>query len=369
MTNYIRQGRDWFTADSTPDFKEALPTGTYLLNYAEGTGFYFSEVEQFQLPPKTYGKEIERHDRIIKTFLSRPATTGVILAGEKGAGKTLLAKRVSLELAKRHDIPTIIVNAPYCGDEFNQFIQSFKQPALIILDEFEKVYKPDAQAALLTVLDGTMQSKKLFIVAVNEVYKINSYMLNRPGRFFYVFNYAGIQEDSIREFLLDKLDDKSRIESVINYAQLFRNFTFDMLAAIMEEMNRYNEPVGVVLQYLNVSMDYGGGDTYQVLDVKFKNPSEQNLGWQAGLTRTADRFNDGDLYNPLQDVVSQQIYHRSLDKETGETELNCDYYRLTPSDIVKVERGGVFTFETEDLTVKIGKNVAEHRPVSLPGME
>lgn len=363
MTKYNRRGRDWFTAEDAPDFREVLPVGTYLLNYDPMRGgYYLSEVEDFKLPSKTYGKEINRHTRIINTFLSRPASTGVILAGEKGAGKTLLSKRVSIELAAKHGIPTIIINAPYNGDEFNQFIQSVSQPALIVLDEFEKVYDTDAQNALLTVLDGTMQSKKLFIVAINDVNKMNRYMLNRPGRFFYVFNYAGVQEDAIREFLADNLNDKSRIESVVGYAQLFRNFTFDMLSAIVEEMNRYNEPVREVLKYINVNMEYGGGDIYEVLDVVLKDTDETNLGWDADSIKTkrsGRNFNDGQYYNPLQDNVEQLVYYRHKDEKDGEISSQYNYYRLSPDDIVKVEKGGFFTFETDELTMRIGKKVVE----------
>ena len=365
MTQYNRQGRDWFTADNAPDFRDRLPVGTYLLNYDPMRGgFYLSEVEDFKLPARTYGKEINRHTMIINTFLSRPASTGVILAGEKGAGKTLLSKRVSIELAAKHDIPTIIVNAPYKGDEFNCFIQSITQPALIVLDEFEKVYDSASQNALLTVLDGTMQSKKLFIVAINDVNKMNKYMLNRPGRFFYVFNYAGVQEDAIREFLEDNLNDKSRIESVISYAQLFRNFTFDMLSAIVEEMNRYDEPVREVLKFINVNMEYGGGDFYEVIDVVFKETDELNLGWDADSVKTrrsGRSFNDGEIYNPLHDEVNQIVYYRHKDEDDGEISTQYNYYRLSPDDIVKVERGGFFTFETDELTMRIGKKVVEMR--------
>lgn len=363
MTKFLRQGQDWFTTEATPDFREELPVGTYLLNHNAIQGYYLSEIDDFKLPSKMYGKEIERHNRIINTFLSRPAGTGVILAGEKGAGKTLLSKKVSIELAKEHGIPTIIVNAPHCGDEFNQFIQSITQPALIFLDEFEKVYDSKSQDSLLTVLDGTMQSRKLFIVAINEVHRMNQYMLNRPGRFFYVFNYAGVSTDAIREFLEDNLENKSRIESVLSYAQLFRNFTFDMLTAVVEEMNRYNEPVREVLKVLNVSMQYGGGDFYEVLSVTLKQTDPEPLEWDADSLkekRSARNFNDGRIYNPLQDEVSQPVYYSSKNTE-GEVEYDYDYYTVTPDNIIKVEKGGFFTFETDELIMRIGKRVAEER--------
>jgi hypothetical protein len=359
MTYFIRSGREWDTFDSAPAYQEKLPVGTYLLNHASGRGYYLSEIDDFTLPAKTYGSEIDRHERIVNTFLARPATTGVILSGEKGAGKTLLAKRVSIELAQSHGIPTIVINAPHCGDAFNEFMQSIKQPVMIMLDEFEKVYSASEQASLLTVLDGTMASKKLFVVAINEANKMNSYMLNRPGRFFYVFNYAGVAEDAVREYLEDRLLDKTRIESVVTYSQFFRNFTFDMLSAIVEEMNRYNESVRDVLKYLNVNMSHGGGDTYEVIEVSFKDCDDDNLDWAAEETKGdyyARRFNDGDPYNPLQDEVRQPVYRivRNAEDESGFS-TSSERYLITPDDIVKFERGGFFHFETDVLTMKIGK--------------
>jgi hypothetical protein len=271
---------------------------------------------------------------------------------------------VSIELAKEHGIPTIIVNAPYSGDEFNQYIQSITQPAMIFLDEFEKVYDSKSQDALLTVLDGTMQSKKLFVVAINEVHRMNQYMLNRPGRFFYVFNYAGVSVDAIREFLEDNLLDKSRIDSVITYAQLFRNFTFDMLSAVVEEMNRYNEPVREVLKYLNVSMQYGGGDFYEVMHVEIKNDEGDDWVWDEDslkTKKTAKSFNEGRIYNPLQDEVSQLVYHLRPDEKTKQPRSGYEYYSLTPDDIIKADKGGFFTFETDEVILKIGKKVHEER--------
>jgi hypothetical protein len=367
MTLFERQGRDWFIATAPQKVHDKLPAGTYLLNNDPNLGYYLSEVADFTLPEKTYGREIERYDRIINTFLSRPTTTGVILAGEKGSGKTLLSKRVSIELAKQHGIPTIIINAPYCGDAFNQYMQSITQPALVVLDEFEKVYDTAAQNQLLTVLDGTMLSKKLFMVAINDIGKMNPFMLNRPGRFFYVYRYTGASEEAIREYLIDKLADQCRIDSVVSYAQLFRNFTFDMLSAIVEEMNRYNEPISEVMQYLNVSMEWGGADFYDVLDVKFKREVDDKfLGWDADSVRKGGAgrsFNDGYTYNPFQDVVRQRVYLLVAEKKKQEDDdyygENYEYHRVTPNDIVKVEKGGIFTFETDTLTMKVGKRASE----------
>lgn len=359
MTLYSHREKNWFVAEQYPALADRLPAGTYMVHFTMQDGYFLTEIDDFTLPTKTYGSEINRSERIISTFLDRPSATGVILAGEKGAGKTLLSKKISIELAQKHQIPTLVVNQSHFGDDFNQFLQSITQPVLVIFDEFEKVYNEDQQAALLTVLDGTMSSKKLFIVAVNDMWDLNKYLLNRPGRFYYLFSYDGLSDSAVREFLQDNLNNQSRLESVAIYAQMFRNFTFDMLAAIVEEMNRYDEPLSEVLKVLNVSMKFSDGDLYQVYNVQMKPSNGHQRIWDSESTADdsdALDFNAGRPFNPLTENVVQRV--RFTVDDEGEPIKDCDYFRLTPENIVSYEQGGFFIFETADMIMKIGKKLA-----------
>src|SRR4029078_12619167 len=65
--------------------------------------------------------------------------TGALMVGEKGSGKSLLAKLVSAN-SQEKGLPTLIIPRPWCGDMFNRFLQSIEQPTVILFDEFEKVY-------------------------------------------------------------------------------------------------------------------------------------------------------------------------------------------------------------------------------------
>jgi hypothetical protein len=361
MSIFFNKGKNWQVGQTKPGFYDKLPAGTYVLNTGE-EGFYLTEIELFTLPAKTYGPEIRRHERVINTFLDRPATTGVMLTGEKGAGKTLLAKKISIELAERHGIPTIVINSAYSGDAFNAFMQSITQPVMIMLDEFEKVYGSERQNALLTLLDGTMSSKKLFVIAINSIARMNDFMINRPGRFFYVFNYGGISEEAVREYTQENLLDQSKVESVVNYSSLFGNFTFDMLAAIVQEMNRYNESVAEVLQYINVSMDRGGGDVYDIKHVELRDIGEDYIEWAKDYTldnRLKRRFNGGELYNPLKDEVYQPVYFTIDNPKGGDPNIDFTRVKLTPNDIKKVEKGATFTFETDEALIVVGKATYE----------
>lgn len=248
---YLRRGNSFqVSSDQQFDSHKTLPTACYMIKQDQFGNYFFEIIPSFELPGKIYGDTGNQSTRIVNTFLDRPASTGVLLAGEKGSGKTLLAKQLSVECASR-GIPTIIINAPWCGEGFNQLIQNIQQPCMILIDEFEKVYDDEQQKTMLTLLDGTFPSKKLFVLTVNDKFGVNNHMKNRPGRIFYFLEYSGITEDFVREYAMDNLIDKTHVDGLARLANLFGVFNFDMLKAVVEEMNRYGESPKDAIKMLN----------------------------------------------------------------------------------------------------------------------
>ncbi len=250
MSFYLKRGQTfWPKGEGEIDLRNELPVGTYTVR-ASIEGFYLEESDEFKLSGKIYGKTPRQADRILNTFKSRPNTTGVLLNGEKGSGKTMLAKMISAKAAT-DGISTLIVNTSFNGDGFNSFMSSISEPVVVIFDEFEKVYDDKEQEQILTLMDGVYPSKKLFILTANDKYKVNSHMRNRPGRVFYMIEYKGLDAEFIREYCEDNLDDKSYIEQVCRLTLLFDSFNFDMLKALVEEMNRYKESPNQAMEMLN----------------------------------------------------------------------------------------------------------------------
>mmetsp|Transcript_45785 Transcript_45785/g.68126 ORF Transcript_45785/g.68126 Transcript_45785/m.68126 type:complete len:472 (-) Transcript_45785:153-1568(-) len=281
------------------DLHEKLPPKTYAVAVDPCDGSYFLQtIESFSINHKIYGDTKRQADRILNTFLDRnDSSTGVLLVGEKGAGKTLLAKHISISgasmmraangdsssstteeaSANEDGIPTIVVNQPHTGEKFNQFLQRIEQPKIVLFDEFEKVYK-DQQEHLLTLLDGTYPSKTLFLLTCNDKYAVNSHMMNRPGRIYYLMEFKGISQSFVKEYCEDNLVTKEHIPAVCAVAALFLNFNFDMLKAMVEEMNRYGETPGQVIKYLNARPDFGGTKTYKLeLTIPNKELLTENL--------------------------------------------------------------------------------------------
>ena len=245
------------------DLHEVLPVGNYVVKQDPFENFYIEQIEDFNVPAKMYGDTLRNTDRIINSFWDRDKSTGVMLVGEKGSGKTLLSKNICVEMAKQ-GVPTIVINAAWHGDKFNTLIQSIQQPCIVMFDEFEKVYNSEEQEAMLTLLDGIYSSRKLFLLTSNDKWRVDSHMRNRPGRIFYMVNFTGLDEAFIREYCGDNLNDKSHTDKIVNIASVFSAFNFDMLKAMVEEMNRYNESPQDALRILNVKAEFDSGATYSV---------------------------------------------------------------------------------------------------------
>lgn len=264
MSYFIRQGsRLSVSDDANLEVHRTLPVGNYTVKLNPMTGYYLEVVDPFPNVGKIYGNTMNYANRIMSTFNDRPSTTGVLLSGEKGSGKTLLAKIIS-QLGGQQGYPTLTINQSLHGEDFNNFIQTIDVPAIIVFDEFEKVYDDEAQQSLLTLFDGMYPTKKLFVMTCNDKWRIDSHMRNRPGRIFYSLDFSGLDVDFIREYCQDNLKNKEHTETVCRASVLFSQFNFDMLKALVEEMNRYNEPAQDAMFMLNAKPQSSDNSAYDV---------------------------------------------------------------------------------------------------------
>jgi ATPase family associated with various cellular activities (AAA) len=351
MSYFLKSGNTFrVSAKEAMDIRESLPAGNYVVKEMPMDGpLYLEMIDDFEIKGKKYG-DLERNtDRILNTFMDRTNSTGVMLAGEKGSGKSLLAKNLAIEGAKRLGIPCIVINAPWVGDKFNAFMQTIEQPCMVLFDEFEKVYSEEDQEQALTLLDGVFPSKKLFVLTCNNKWRVNEHMRNRPGRLFYMLDYKGLDTAFIIEYCEDNLKNKDHIEKLCQIASLFSQFNFDMLKATVEEMNRYDEAPEIALRMLNVKPEFDNGNKYTVKIIK-----------------DGEELADTDLEsqewsgNPLQGQVSIHFKKFEEKDEDGDSIWDWERIRFSPSDLTKIDSStGKFVFVAKDGTTLVLNKVKE----------
>lgn len=271
-TNYTRRGSNILVGSDLDSVSSAmLAPGFYTVAFNDDLGYFLKVNESPEVPSRLYGDVDGTAERFMNTFIARSKRklgTGVLLVGVKGSGKSLTAKLTCVK-AVEMGYPVIQVSNRFAGGPFVLFMQMITQPCVVLFDEFEKVYGrynreniemgehtgEYAQEQLLGLFDGPFSGEKLMILTANDRWSVDSHFLNRPGRIFYALSYEGLQEDFIREYCAENLKQCSETESVVNLSYIFKDFNFDMLQAVIEEMNRYGEPVKKVLKLLNIEPD------------------------------------------------------------------------------------------------------------------
>lgn len=272
----------------------------YLLCWEKRTGHYLVKQPEVQSVEKIFGPMAGKEKKVLKTFERRKGNTGIILSGEKGLGKSLFCRHLMLQCLESY-IPVIIVRDLIPGTA--NFIQSIGQPCMFVFDEFEKIFtkndddsdQPDNQVQFLSLLDGTGGAKRLFVITCNELWKINEYFVDRPGRFFYHFRFTPPDGPLVVKYLkaLGAKLKKEEIDKLNNIAS-FMSLNFDVLHAIAEEI-KAGYSLDETLNDLNISNGSERSKTMQVTVI-----TEDN--------KTLTNFEE-DYFDPTREGVYVHLYN------------------------------------------------------------
>jgi hypothetical protein len=176
-------------------------------------------------------------------------------------------------------------------------------------------------------------------------------MRNRPGRIYYMLDFKGLDPVFIEEYCNDVLNAKHYIPKIVEISALFEQFNFDMLKALVEEMNRYDESPQDALKMLNAKPEFNNNGKFEVQLVINGEPVKDN--------GVRGEWNG----NPLNGQVYFEWYSKINHNlpSTGSDEVGLavctpdddgefwNEINFTPNNIVKVDaQAGKFTYQKDN---------------------
>lgn len=232
-----------------------LPKGVYAIvqNPMSGALYLSNIADEYAFDHKVYGTQTSFIEHVLRTFNhTTSGSTGVMLTGIKGTGKSVTAK----QLANATELPIIICDTPY--GNLSSFIDNIPQDIVVLFDEFEKTFDKNKghDIPLLSLMDGTSVSKfrRMFLLTSNEM-RINENMQNRPGRIRYLKEFGNLDKETIIEIVTDKLVNKDFIKSTVEFVKTLELITIDILSSICTEVNIHNVEASSFADIFNVRIN------------------------------------------------------------------------------------------------------------------
>lgn len=235
---------------------DKLPKGTYTVRFNKMEGFSLIKRENLTVDEKMYGNHKEKAEKALKTFGLFDRSMGIILSGDKGIGKTMFTRYLANQFVETKELPVILIDQAYFG--IADFLSSIKQEAMILFDEFEKVFderndNSESQDSLLGLFDGLSSTKHMYVITVNDLHRLSSFMQNRTGRFHYHFRFKYPRGQEVRDYIHDHASNVSEdiVEKIVDFSTKVK-VTFDTLRSIAFEVSNGNS-FSETVEDLNIS--------------------------------------------------------------------------------------------------------------------
>lgn len=234
MSEFIKVGEKIVNKPTGLDY-DLINGKVYNLKWDRYNGMsYFEEDGLLSLPAKVYTtKSDDVFIKRVNTYFQKTSklSTGVMLSGIKGTGKTVMAKVI----AKNSNLPIIVVDEDYPTGRINDFFRKFETPVTIIFDEVDKHWDTED---LLGWLDGVQtNAKKLVLFTCNNEDRVNDYLKDRCSRVRYIRHFeANDNARFLREILRDKGIAEDKIKDT--YTFIVNNFgllSIDNILSFIDE--------------------------------------------------------------------------------------------------------------------------------------
>ena len=199
------------------------------------------EAEALSLPSRVYCTDRDNRfvDKVInRCNLADNGFTGVMLAGLKGSGKTVMMKVI----ANKSGLPIINIDKNIRPWILKTLVEKLGDTSVCFLfDELDKLLDDYDDSALLQILDGTdTRGKHMILFTCNNTDDISEYLIDRCSRIRYWREFDEMSPSLIMEVLNDRLNDKKETKSLTDFIKdNFNVCSFDNIISFVKEVNDY----------------------------------------------------------------------------------------------------------------------------------
>lgn len=225
----------------------------YMLLREKGDdSLYLQEDKDFEFPKKYYQSDKDKKliKRAITTFNNTDKlTTGVLLSGLKGSGKTLMMKK----LAKESGLPIIVIDKNVYPEDIEGFFAQLTIDVCVLFDEIDKYWNT---RYLLGFLDGVKPTcKKLVVATCNDEKEIDSYLNDRCSRIRYKKTFKGLTKDTVGGIINDIINNKDKADAAAEYiCSNMETVSHDNVIIFGEEIkNNPDDSFDEIMEFLNIS--------------------------------------------------------------------------------------------------------------------
>lgn len=261
MTNFVKQGNKVMLLPKGAAY-DLEPGKVYDLLIKTVWGEQVTKFEvngEMNLPPTVYQTKKDKLfvERVLKNFNENGKnTTGVLLTGDKGTGKSVTAK----VLAQKANLPIIVINPETEEKYLEPFFKEFDTPVCILFDEVDKGFNTQK---MLTFLDGMHKTaKKLVIMTANDENNLSHYIKNRCSRIRYYRHYNMMTDaKEYAELICEAKGIENKEELVKFIVENIKYPSIDNISSFIDEVLftkewglTYNE----VLEFMNINVGEAG---------------------------------------------------------------------------------------------------------------
>jgi hypothetical protein len=221
-----------------------VPAYVYDVSFNENIGLMLvRDRANFDVGERKYGNHRKWYNIVTSRYDRENPSLGVIMMGYKGLGKSFLAEDIC-NWGLRQGLPVLFINQKLPVGLIHGAISSIG-PCIVYFDEFGKSYRSGTDKEsendrdkMITLFSDTSHKGVMFIVTGNHKHEFSDFMIDRPGRFEYRFNFDMLSV-SVAAEIADEYKLSPEMRDLLLRHTYHRTSSYDIITKMAAVLRRH----------------------------------------------------------------------------------------------------------------------------------